>query len=609
MIIFNKNIKVLLYLCVFNIINPFVLRVMSQDINEKLQYAQQLEKSGQLEEAVVIYEDLYQKYPDNETVFNQLRKMYLDRQEYGKAIDLIETHLGIKPSDPELEISLAQVYFRMGEEEEAHKRWNQLVDRYPKQVYIYQMVANAMAEERLWDDAIDIYLLGRNRIGIDDLFVFDLANLYGAKIEYGKATEELIRYLILNPQSGTLVESQILRYPKTERIINDIVRQFEKAIDTNPSNLEFRRILVSVYLYAGRYQEGFITTCELEMLTEQEKQGEALFRFGNEAFQSGEKEEAEKAYLEILKYYPHCSVKEYVLFDLAHCYEAQNRFQEAIETYERIYQEYPKSPLVHQVLYQKGLIQMTEIFDLPGAVTTFRRIIGQNPSGSYSDEARLALGNCMIGQGDLDQAEKIITEVFEKSWEMKGNLEINALVRLAEVHYLQGQFEEALSLLKNLAPERMDVELMQDPILNDGLNLRIFIEEHFHQPLEPLMLFVRAEFFERQRKYSQAIIVLDSLIHLYSDESIVADALFKKGEINIRTESFHESLLSFNAFLSRFPKSVLSDHAVERMGWIYEKIGDQEKALRQYENLLVVYPYSFFSDEIRQRIRKIEGEN
>ncbi|MCJ7812406.1 tetratricopeptide repeat protein [bacterium] len=590
-------------------ISPFVMRVVSQDIDERLQYAQQLEKSGQLLEAMLIYEGLYQRYPNNETVFNQLRKMYLDRREYGKTIDLIETHQRIKPGDPGLEIYLAQVYFRMGEEEEAHKRWNQLVDRYPKQAYVYQMVANAMAEERLWDDAIDIYLLGRNRIGTDDLFVFDLANLYGAKIEYGKATEELIRYLTVNSQSGTLVESQILRYPKTERIINDIVKQFEKAIDADPSNLEFRRILVSVYLNASRYQEGFIATCELEMLTEQEKQGEALFRFGNEAFQSGEKETAEKAYIEILKYYPHFNAKEYVLFDLAHCYEAQNRFQEAIETYERIYQEYPKSPLARQVLYKKGLIQMTETIDLPGAVTTFRRIIEQNPSGSYSDEARLALGNCMVNQGDLDQAEKIIAGVFEKSWEKKGDLEISALVRLAGVHYLQGQFEEALSLLGNLAPGGIDVEFMQDPVLNDGLNLRLFVEEYFHQSPEPLILFARAEFFERQRKYSQAIIMLDSLIALYPDEPILADALFKKGEINIRTEAFHESLLSFNALLSRFPKSILSDHAVERMGWIYEKIGDKNKALEQYENLLVVYPYSFFSDEIRQRIRRIEGEN
>ena len=42
------------------------------------------------------------------------------------------------------------------------------------------------------------------------------------------------------------------------------------------------------------------------------------------------------------------------------------------------------------------------------------------------------------------------------------------------------------------------------------------------------------------------------------------------------------------------------------MGWIYEKMDDREKALEQYEMLLVDYPHSFFVDEVRQRIRRME---
>ncbi|MBN2030474.1 tetratricopeptide repeat protein [bacterium] len=583
----------------------FVSSVESQNITERLQYAQQLELSGHLQEALSIYEDLYQSYPNNETVFNQLRNMYLNTRAYEKAVDLIERYQETRPDDIGLEMALAQVYFRMGEEEEARKRWDQLIERYPKQAYVYQMVANGLIEERLYDEAVGVYLSGRERIGNEDLFVFDLANLYGNMIEYGKASEELIRYLIQHPNNETLVESQVLRYPKTDRIINEILDQFEKAIDAHPTNLELRKIMVSIYRYADRYTDGLSAVRELEILTEQEKQGEALCQFGKDLFQVGETEVAEEAFLEILESYPQFQLREYVLFDLARCYEAQKRFREAIELYDKIYQEYPQSPLAPQILYQRGLLQMMEIIDLPSAAATFRFIVDRFSSGLYGDEARLALGSCMIKQGNLDEAESIYKDILDQSKE-EGRLNIQALVGLADVHYLRGAFEEVLSLLDGFRPGEMGAEAMQDPVLNDGLNLRLFIRKYFPQSPDPLSLFARAEFFERQRKYDQALTLLDSLMITYPDESILADALFKTGEILIQTEAFRESLTHFNALLSRFPKSLLADQSIERMGWIYEKMGDREKALQQYEILLVDYPHSFFVDDVRQRIRKIE---
>ncbi len=600
-----KAIKGLICLLVFCVGS----RVVSQNITERLQHAHQLELSGHLEEALSIYEDLYQIYPNHETVFNQLRNIYLNIRAYEKALDLIKRYQKVRPNDIGLEMALAQVYFRMGDEDEARKRWDQLIEHYPTQAYVYQMVANGLIEERLFDEAVDIYLLGRERIGNEELFVFDLASLYGNMIEYGKAAEELIHYLVLHPNSGTLVESQILRYPKTERIINEVVNQFEKAIHAQPSYLELRRILASVYLYADRYPEGLMTVRELEMLTEQERQGEALFRFGKEAFQSGKAEIAEKAYREILESYTHFRIKENVLLSLAQCYEARKRFQEAIETYDKIYREYPQGSLTLQVLYRKGLLQMNEMVDVPGAIATFQLIIDQFPSGTYHNEARLALGSCMICQGDLDQAEQIFKESLDRSKQETGIGDVKPLVRLAEVYYFRGEFEKVMSLLDNLKAGEIGAEAMQDPVLNDGLNLRLFVKEYFPQNPDPLLLFARAEFFEKQRKYEQALTVLDSLLTTYPDGPIVADALFKKGEIRIQTEAFRESLNSLSELLARFPKSLLADRSIERMGWIYEKMGDPQKALEQYEALLTGYPHSFYADDIRQRIRKIEEEN
>ncbi len=185
---------------------------------------------------------------------------------------------------------------------------------------------------------------------------------------------------------------------------------------------------------------------------------------------------------------------------------------------------------------------------------------------------------------------------------------MRALVHLADVVYLDGRFKEVLSLLEELCSEKLKPEETRDPTMNDGLKLRLFVEEHFRRSPEVLSLLARAEFWQRQRKYTQALIDLDSLLTGWPDDPIAAHGLFRRGEIEVRLERYPESLASFDTLLARFPKSLLADQALERIGWVYEKTEKRKRAVEKYETLLVAYPHSFLVDEVRRRIRRIEEE-
>ena len=578
-----------------------------QDVNQKLRLAQDLERSGQWEEARTIYEDLYRQVPNNVVVFNQLKDLYLRVGQYEQALTLIQERQKAKPGDPSLEVSLAQVYHKMDKQDEAVERWQAVLDRYPKQPTIYQTVASAMIQERLLDEAIDVYLLGRSRIGNKNLFVFNLANLYGSRMDYAKATQELLQYLKTQPRHTSVVERELLRYPKTARVTQEIVSQLNEAIASRPNDPNLRRILVSVYLRAEQYEEGLRATLEIEQLTQAKQQGEALFRFGQEVFQSGAPEEAEKAYAEILQSYPGFPLKDRVLFGLAQCHEARDRFSEAAATYQRVFEEFRHSPLASQSLYQKGLIQKDWLFDLPGAEETFRTLVHQFPGVREAEDGRLELGTCHVSQGNLDQAEAIFNQALERTPKGTGAW-AGALVRLADVAYLRGQFDQTLSLLGQLASETTAPATLQDPVLNDGLKLRLFVQEHHQQSRQPLTLLAGAEAWERQRKDEQVLQVLDSLLTRWPQDPVAAPALFKKGETEIRLERYKESLASFDTLLTRFPANRLADRALERIGWVCEKRGERKEALVRYERLLVAYPHSFLIDEIRRRIRRIEED-
>ena len=496
----------------------------------------------------------------------------------------------------------------MGRHDDAVKDWLKIVNQQPTETYIYRAVANAMIRERLLDEAINVYLLGRKRIKKKDLFTFELANLYGLRMEYGKAVGELLGYLKIHPQHFGLIENMLLNYPRTDRVIKEIVSRVKEAIADRPDDPGLRQILMSIYLRAGRYKEGLRAAEELEKLTEKNKQGEALFKFGEEAFRAGVPKEAEKAYREILKLHPDFPQMDRVLFGLARCYEAQKNFKEAAYMYQQVLTRFRKSPLAGRSLYLRGLILENKIFDLSGAVQTFRTLIEKFPSSQYSNDAQLELGDCFIARGDLDQAERIFKKSLEKTSRKKGKAWVKALVHLSDVAYLKGNFEEVLSLLKKLSIEKLEPDALQEPLMNDGLKLRLFVEEHYKKSAGPLSFLARAEFWKRQRKYNRALLVIDSLVAKWPNDPVAAQALFKKGEIEIKLGKFNESKKAFESLQTRFSGNLLADQALERIGWIYEKLGKKKKAVKSYENLLTLYPQSFLADEIRKRINRLERE-
>ena len=149
--------------------------------------------------------------------------------------------------------------------------------------------------------------------------------------------------------------------------------------------------------------------------------------------------------------------------------------------------------------------------------------------------------------------------------------------------------------------------MTENPDLNDGLKLQLFIQEYNHSP-EALALLARAEFWERQHQYNQALSVLDSLLAEPSKTPLLAEALYRKGMIEIQLQRFKQSTAAFDTLLSRFPSSLLADKALERTGWIFEKSGNTKMAIQRYEALLVTYPQSLMADMIRSRIRHIENE-
>ncbi len=580
---------------------------IAQDLRQKLRLGHQLEASGRWEAAQQLYEKLYREHPGDIVIFHRLKDACLITQSYERALEIVEARRKLR-ADPNLDVFTGQIYYKMGRQDEALRLWEDILNRYPKNQGMVHQVANALAGERLLDDAIDVYLGGRKRIGNDHLFMLNLVDLYGARMNYKKATEELLKYYRTHPKQVPTVDNYLSRYPKTDRIVKEVSRQFQEAIAETPDDLVLRKILSNFLMNAERYQESLELTREVERLSPEQSQGQALFLFAQNAFQAGAPQIAAEAYQSILIHYSRFPLRPRVLFGLAQCHEASEQYSEAVEAYQSISDTYSRDALATTSLYRKGIIQKDALFDLDGAIETFQALVTRFPSTSEGKAGLLELGSCHVARGDLDEAETIFQQAMETADKKDRRQWLRALIRLADAFYLHARFQETLELLETLTSDKIDPAALQDPALNDGLDLRLFLQSHLRRSPQALDYLARGDFLLRQHRFRLATAILDSLLTRWPDDPLAAESLFKTGQAHILQEQYEEGLARFDTLLTRFPHHLLADQALERIGWIYEKTGDPQKAQARYETLLVSYPQSFHADDVRRRIRRIEKD-
>ena len=161
-------------------------------------------------------------------------------------------------------------------------------------------------------------------------------------------------------------------------------------------------------------------------------------------------------------------------------------------------------------------------------------------------------------------------------------------------------------LLDSLASGRWESNSFRDPVVNDALRLRFFIESYVQTAPGDLGLLSRADFLVYQKKYGEALTVLDTVLQDEISEPIQGDALIRKGTILMDMSELKEALLPFKLLASKLPDHILADYALERCGYLYENLNDPKKALEQYDRILTNYPHSLFAETARKRIRFLE---
>jgi pentatricopeptide repeat protein len=209
----------------------------------KLRLAESYERSGNVEAALRLYEEMYARDTTSLILYEALRRSYLQLKKYDEVINLSERLLAKNPNDINLLCQLASVYVLKSEEPKAFALWERAIAVDPAHEATYRFVGSSLLQSRQFDRAIGVYLKGRTALGNPALFAPDLAYLYSIMMRYPDATREYVNYLRQNPPQLAFVQSRIASYTDRTDGLNAATQTVEQAAQAESTNLQFRQLL------------------------------------------------------------------------------------------------------------------------------------------------------------------------------------------------------------------------------------------------------------------------------------------------------------------------------------------------------------------------------
>lgn len=606
----RNNLTYILILALVLITSSGYSQTNRKEIRQRQKLAYEYEQLGDFDSALRIFQELYQKNPNDYVAFEGVKRILIAQNRLDEAIQFLESRLK-RRYDLRIQSDLGGVYYMNENKKQAFRIWDEVLEKDQEKASAYQYVARAMLKNRLSEKAIEVFLNGRRQLRDENLFAIELANLYAAQNDYKNATIEFLKNYRQNPRQYTFIKLNLSRFVAEEpESAPTIIRILNQEIQENSGANQLRDLLVDIYLTNGDYENAFNEMVKLDkhggQHTDKKHAGKALYEFGNKVLNDGEFFYAERAFNLLMQKHPKSVYAEQALFGLARSYQLQENHRQALEAYEQLIQHNHRSYQAQEALFQIGDVKLFEQLKPIEAREAYLKILNFYRRGDKRDKAVFRIGDCYFVEGNLSEA-RIWYEKPLKRRNASLKTQINALYKLVLTDLTAAKFDEAEKRI-NLILEKANQKGAPSNLtqVNDALEWSLLLNDP-SKNVDTFGLYTQTILLERQHKFKEAIDLLQVIIDKHADDPIADEALLKQAEYYRELGNYVNSINSFQLLIKNYPESHYSDLAKMKIGKIYEQdLAQTEKALQAYEAFLLEFPRSMYIEEVRRRIRELE---
>ena len=582
-----------------------------------------LERRGDVDGAIAIYEAVLFKDPKNHRTIRDLKSLFKKNQRYEDGIHFIRERLIHSPNDIQLYSELGEFHFLNDQQNEAKAVWVAGTEKFKNNRSYYRIMVSLYGRFSLDQEMLSLLDTGREKFG-QSFMAYEAGIYYQTRRVYDKAMDQFILHLSHEPKQNGIIQRRILLMSDDEDAVPIIEKKLKIASQEYPEIL--LNVLSEFYFKQQEYDRAF------DVKKEGSKSGKPNLNdwlgFANECRKEGQYEVSIEAYNFILGYKINSNMAGKALLGLAQTFEDQiipaheshlipyffdnnlffedpfqvnssislEHLESSLALYDSLLISLPKSPLLAEAYFRLGEIKYRILQDFDQAYALLHKAMQNKPDKKLRLKITLRIADVLMAKGQAKEAMGFLERQLKRNYlpaiEQKKIL----------VHFLTDEPDSTLKIVQSSFLSLRPV----DPSFNDLMELKNILTQYYENDSSgklAFLHFIKAEWYLRQRKIGDAIKEFQYLAEEMPGAKIIPLANLRKGLLHYRLKEYDKALVLALA-LDGTP---LADRGIILAGQLYEtKILDMEKAMEQYMRILDEFPGSIFSEPIRYHIRTLQ---
>lgn len=266
------------------------------------------------------------------------------------------------------------------------------------------------------------------------------------------------------------------------------------------------------------------------------------------------------------------------LFNIADIYFRANYFSEADSMYQLIIYNYPEDPLA--VESSLKLAQSAyNATDYETAISRYQSFIEKYPQHEKNKEALEGIQLSYYQMGQMDQASEIFQKVVEQT--SNTDLAIDARYRIATNYYQEENYQEAVEAFKEI--------------------LTLYPNSSYAVDAQ----FALSKCYLSQGNNQAAVDEFLRFIQYFPNSSQSAEAHFLLGVAYYQMESYLSAIDYFEKVIENYPNSEYHSAALKNSAWCLDHLEDKQAALQRFSTYLEKYPAAEDAQSVRLQLGRL----
>jgi predicted Zn-dependent protease len=589
--------------------NAQIFRPNQQIAPDESSLAIQYYNDGDYEKAVVLLEKLY-AIPNNEAYFDIYFNTLVKLKRYDVAEKVVKREIKKNPQGDVYPIALGKLYQEKGDVQAANKIFTDVINKLPKDEFKIRNLANSFYRFENYEFAVQTFKQGRKLLGNDQLFVFELLNIYRFKKDKPMLMQEYLDAMGTMPQLLPQAEAVLASIFEDKNDYQTFQAAILRKIQKEPDAEIYIQLLTWNYIQQQEFDMALRQLIAYDKRTKAD--GGTLFNAIYTFVDNGAYETAIKAYDYLLtkgkdnQYYLPSKIEM-----LNTKYNLRTNGKYTVADLDLLAKDY-------QALLDENGKNRNTLFAIKKLTNLQAYYLNQPSSAEKELEEAIkmpGINDQELGQLKLDLGDiYILTNqpweaflVYEQvSKQFEGQPVGNeARFRSAKLSFYQGNFEysNGQCLVLKAATSQL--------IANDALNLSLLINDNIQTPADSnaLKMYADAEMLLFRNLPERAVKKMDSIAIAFPQNSLTDAIMMSKARILIKANDFQKAADILKKVTEDFKDGIWTDDALFTLGDLYEKkLNDIAQAKIYFQKLITDYPGSMFSAEARKRFRNLRGD-